>query len=151
MRRKNLRQRGFSMIEVLFAIFLAAMSAAILAASMPIATMSRTKADYQNKATSLAQKQLEAIRSLGYANVTASQLSVYSLIDNLTPVATNTYTWTNVDSGVLDSPANVLPGGTARILVDQPDIDMRRVIVTVYWVDRGRTKSIVLGTLVANL
>jgi len=139
------------MIEVLFAIFLAGLCAAVLAASMPIATISRTKADYRNKATSLAQKQLEAIKALGYANVTSTQLMAYGLIDNLTPVATNTFQWSNVDSALQDSVGTSLPSGTATILVDQPDLDLRRVVVTVSWKEKGQTKSIQLGALVANL
>ncbi len=145
------RQRGFSLIEVLFAIFLASLSAMILAASMPVANNSRARADLQNKATGLAQKQLEAIRGLGYPNATASQLYSRGLIDSATPVSTDTYSFSNVDLAQLDNPANVLPSGTGTVTVSQVDLDLRSVVVTVRWVDRGTNKLIRVGTLVANL
>ena len=80
-RKTPKRQGGFSLIEVLFAIFLSAMCAMVLAAGMPIANSSRARADAYNKATGLAQKQIEAIRTLGYPNATASQLASVGLID----------------------------------------------------------------------
>lgn len=143
--------KGFTLIEVLFAVFLVGISASIVVVTMPSATQSRIKADLNNKATSLAQKQLEAIRSMGYANVSATQLASAGLVDSASPVETNTYSFTNVDSAKLDNPSLVLPSGVGRVKIEQADIDLRRVTVTVFWNDRGTTRSIVLGTLIANL
>lgn len=143
--------RGFSLIEVLFAIFLASICAMIMAASMPVANNSRAKADLYNKATSLAQKQLEAITGLGYANATATQLKSFNLIDSATPIATNTYSFSNVDVAQLDNPAQVLPSGSGTVQLAQVDLDLRKVVVTVNWVDRGQNRSLKLGTLIANL
>lgn len=142
---------AFTLIEVLFAVFLVGVSASIVVVTMPSAAQSRIKADLNNKATSLAQKQLEAIRGMGYANVTASQLSALGLIDSTTPIDTNTYSFTNVDSAKLDNPSLILPSGQGRVKVEQADIDLRRVTVTVQWNDRGTVRNITLGTLVANL
>lgn len=147
-RKKN---RGFSLIEVMFGIFLMALCAAIVAAGMPIATKSRIKADYNNKATSLAQKQLEAVRGLGYANATAAQLYSNGLIDSTTLNPNGRYNFTNVDIGALDNPAKVLPQGTGEIGIEQVDLDLRRITVVVRWLDRGVSRSLTLGTLVANL
>lgn len=145
------RRKGFSFVEVLFAIFLVAMSASIVVATMPIANKSRAKADLMNKATGLAQKQLEAIRGMGYANATPSQLLSLGLIDSITPVGTNTYSFSNSDSANLDNPARILPSGTGKILVEQPDLELRRITVTISWSERGVTRSVSLGTLIANL
>jgi type II secretory pathway pseudopilin PulG len=145
------RNKGQSMIEVLFAVFLVGVSASIVIASLPIATMSRTKADLSNKATGLAQKQLEAIRGLGYANATASQLAANGLIESDTPIEGNTYSFTNIDAAAHDNPALILPGGTGRVTLEQADIDLRRVIVRIDYLDRGQPRSIQLGTLIANL
>lgn len=150
-RRRTKTVRGFSLIEVLFAIFLASICAMILAASMPVANNSRARADLYNKATSLAQKQLEAISGLGYANATPAQLKSFNLIDSATPVGTNTYSFSNVDIAQLDNPAQVLPNGSGTVEVSQVDLDLRKVVVTVNWVDRGRNRSLKLGTLIANL
>ena len=145
------RNRGFSLIEVLLAIFLVALSALMVGATMPVANVSRAKANLEDKAMGLAQKQLEAIRGLGYSNASPTQLYSYGLIDSTSTIATNTYSFSNSDSAALDSPARILPGGSGKVLIEQVDLDLRRVIVTVSWTDRGVAKQYVLGTLIANL
>lgn len=146
-----MKRRGFSLIEVLIAVFLVVLCAMIVGATMPIATASREKSDLLTKATGLAQKQLEAIRGVGYPNVVPSQLVFFGLIDNVTPVATNTYSFTNADSAVFDNPANVLPNGVGRLRIEQLEIDLRRVTVEVTYNDRGTTRTARLATLIANL
>ncbi len=140
-----------SLIEVLFAVFLVAVSATIIAASMPSASRSQKIADLNNKATNLAQKELEAIRSGGYANVTAAQLLGDGLIDSTAPVSANTYLFTNVDLGASDSPAVLLPSGAGTVKLEQVGLDLRRVTIRVTWVHRGATRSVSVGTLVADL
>jgi len=149
--RTTRTRRGVTLIEVLFAVFLVAVCAAILVATMPTASRSQAMADLNNKATNLAQKQLEAVRSLGYSNVTAGQLLAASLIDSTTPVTANTYAFTNVDMGMNDSPGKLLPSGTGTVSIEQLALDLRRVKVTVNWSYRGQAKTVSLGTLVANL
>jgi hypothetical protein len=99
----------------------------------------------------LAQKEIEAIRGVGYANVTASQLTSMNLIDSASAVATNTYSFTNVDNGNLDNPSRILPSGQGFVIVEQADIDMRRVTVFVQWTTMSRTYEYRIGTLIANL
>lgn len=145
------QRRGHTLIEVLFGIFLAGLCATVLAVTMPIANRSREKANYQNIALSLAQKQMEAMRSLGYPNLTAERLETNGLIDSRTPIATNTFSFTNVDQGNADSPALALPSGTGRITVSQQGLDLRIVTLEVRWVENGRNRSVAVSTLVANL
>lgn len=118
---------------------------------MPVATLSRNKADLLNRATALAQKEMEAVRGTGYANLTASQLDSNHLIDSPTPVTTDTYTFTDVDGELNDSPAKVLPSGTGTIKIEQADTELRRVTITLVWIEKGQKKSYSLATLVANL
>lgn len=150
-RRTLRRRRGFSFVEVLFAVFLTGCCATIVAGAYPVATMSRTKADAANRASALAQKEIEAVRGLGYANLTPTQMLANGLIDSATPIDVDTYSFTGVDASLTDSAATVLPNGTARIAVSQVDAELRRVVVTILWNDRGTTRSFVLSTLVANL
>lgn len=145
------RKRGFTLAEVLIAVFITALCAVLVAATMPTANRSRLKADLTSKAVGLAQKQLEAIRGLGYANVTPSQLLVYGLIDSTSTVTTDTYAFTNTDNAKLDNPSRILPTGVGLVKVENPENEMRRVTVTVTWVDNGRNRSFSVGTLVANL
>ena len=145
------RKRAFSLIEVLLAIFLVALSALLVGATMPVASVSRAKANFQDKAMGMAQKQLEAIRGLGYSNASPTQLFSYGLIDSTSAIAANTYSFTNSDSTSLDNPSRILPSGSGKVMIEQVDLDLRRVTVTVSWSDRGTVKSYVLGTLIANL
>ena len=151
MQKSRLHKRGYSLVEVLFGIFLAGLCAMVLAATMPVANNARSMANNQNTALSLAQKQMEALRSAGYPNMTPDRLLATGLIDSTTAVTANTYSFTNVDVGALDSPALRLPNGTGQVRVEQVALDLRRVTVTLNWRERGRNRSVSVGTMVANL
>lgn len=148
----NRRRRGFSLLEVLFAMILVATSVVIIGAAMPTANGSRHRADLNNKATSMAQKALEAIRGLGYAALTPAMLKSAGMIDSETPVeGTNTYSFTNVDTSAFDNPALVLPQGQGFVTLEQVDLDLRSIVIEVRYVDRDRPKTVRIGSLVANL
>lgn len=150
MRRSN-KKRGHTLVEAMFAIFLALVCALIFGATMPIANTSRAKADMRTTAVGLAQKQLEAIKAGGYANVTAQRMFDNGLIDSLTTVAPNTYSFTTADSAATDSPSQVLPSGQGTVQVNQLDLELREVIIEVKYLDRGEERVVRIGTLVANL
>lgn len=135
-------KRGFSLIEVLFGIFLISACATILAATVPVATSSRVSADWANRATSIAHTQLEQIRQLGYARLRADDLKAAELISSVTPVDTNTYSF---------NAAEGLPSGSGTVKITQVDIDLRRVEVVVRYEVRGVPKTRSVGGLVANL
>lgn len=134
----------------MFGMFMVVVCAFIFAASMPVANRSRAKADYRNVATSLCEKMSEAIRHNGYANLDPAQLQAKQLIDSATPVATNTYSWSNIDTAVVDSPATVLPTGTGRMTVNQVDLDLKSVELLVSWKEEGKDRSVRVSLLVAN-
>ena len=144
-------RKGFTLVEALFAIFLVAICAAIVAATTPIASMSRVKAESMNKATGIAQKELESIRGAGFANCTASALVSAGLLDSTNVVAPNTYSFTNSDLLKFDNAAKVLPNGTGTVKLEQLNIDLVRVTVTVTWMERTRQRQISIGTLIANI
>lgn len=145
------KSRGFTLIEVLFAIFLVVICAFIVAATMPIANTSRTKASDLDKAMGLAQKQLEAIRGVGFANISATNLAADGLIDSATPISNNTYSFTNSDSANLDNPALVLNQGSGSVYVNQLSLNLVEVTVTVKWQERVNWRTFKVGTIVANL
>lgn len=145
------RRRGFSLVEVLMGIVMIGLCATLLVATMPTANRNREKANLQNKAMSLAQKQLEAIRGLGYANATPQQLAVNGLLDSANPVSTNTYSFTNVDNSEFDNPSTVLQSGEGLVTIEQVDLDLRRIVIEVRWNDRGQVRNVRVGGLLANL
>jgi hypothetical protein len=118
---------------------------------MPVATASRVRADMNNKATSLAQQQMEAIRGAGYANLAPDKLVTATLIDSTSPVSANKYRFTNNANTQRDNPANILPAGKGYVTITQYSTDVKEVVVEVEYSDRGTTRTIRLATLVANL
>ncbi|MBS1719428.1 MAG: hypothetical protein JST35_03170 [Armatimonadetes bacterium] len=145
------RRLGYSLIEILFAVFLLAAGASVVVASLPAASTARARAQINNIATGLAQKQLEAIRGTGYANLTPSRLLAAGLIDSTTTVAANTYAFTLSDASNNDSVSSNLNAGVGTVKIEQVDLDLRRVTVTVQWNERRGTQTVTVGTLVANL
>ncbi|HWD39990.1 MAG TPA: hypothetical protein VG944_14165 [Fimbriimonas sp.] len=144
-------RRGVVLIEVLYAMALVFTAALIVSATMPLANVSRNKAQLADKAMDLAQKQMEAIRSAGYSNANVTQLASLGLIDSTSAVGTNTYAFSNVDSSKLDNPSKVLPSGSGQIKIEQLSIDLVRLTITVGWSDQGTARSYTVGTLMANL
>ncbi len=149
--KRRRRNSGHLLAEAMMAILMLAVCALIFSATLPAAHNSRAKADNYNIATSLASKMLEEVRNVGYTNAAAIQLASYGLIDSASPVAANTYSFTNVDVGISDSPGSTLPAGTGRLAVEQLGIDLRQVTATVTWTEKGRTNTVSLATLLANV
>lgn len=145
------RQKAFSLIENLFGIFLVAIAAAIMAATLPIANSSRARADLLNKATGIAQKQLELIKNAGYQNATPSKLYSLGLLDSTAPAANGMYSFTNVDNGAYDAPSQVLPNGKGYVGITSVASDLIEVTVLVTWSDRGNDRSLTVSTFLANL
>lgn len=149
-KRRNNKRTGALMIEVLFAVFVAGICALIYSAAMPVANKSRAKADYMNIATGLAQKELEALKSVD-ASLNPVTLAANGLIDSATQVSPNKYLFTNSDTAVSDSPAKTLPSGKGYVTIETIDIELRRVTVQVNWKEMGSDRSIKVATLVAKL
>ncbi len=148
---KQRRVRGALLIESLFAVFLVAIVATIIAATMPLANNSRARADMLNKAVSIAQKQVENVRGVGYPNLNGPQLLAAGLVESSTADGNGRFHFTNVDSAAFDAPALVLPSGKGYLKIEQVGLDLRLVTVRVEWTDRGKPRHTVLSTMIANL
>lgn len=149
--RNRKRSQGFSLAEVVFAIFLLSIVASIMAATLPLANSSRARADMLNKATFVAQKEMESLRNIGYVNLNSTQLFANGLIDSTAANANGSWNFTNVDQGSGDSPARVLPSGTGTVAITQVASDLRSITVTVNWTERGRNRSVQFSSYVGNL
>lgn len=142
---------GFTLVETMLSVFMVACAGAILASAMPISTVSRVKADYTNKAANFAQKEIELMKALGYANLNETKLYAADLIDSTNEVTTDTYSCNNTDSAVGDKVSSILPTGTATAKIEQIDLELKRITLTVNWKEKGRNRSYVVSSLVANL
>jgi Tfp pilus assembly protein PilV len=144
-------QRGHSLVETLMSVFMVGCIGTVLASAMPVATIGRSKAQFNQTATNFAQKQIEAIRAEGYPNINPAKLTALGLIDSETSVSANTYSCNNTDSAVGDDVPDILPGGQATVTIEQVDLELKRITVNVTWREKGLTRSFRVGTLVANL
>lgn len=151
MKRTRLR-RGHTLVEVMMALFMLTVCVVIFASTLPAAFESRAKADNANIATSLANKMLEAMRTVGFDNIDQTRLAQLGLLDNATAVSgTDTFSWTNVDNGVVDSPGTTLTAGVGRLRIETLAVDLIRLTATVQWREDGQTRSIVIATLVSDV
>ncbi len=149
--KKRSKSGGFSLIEILFGIFIVALCATVLSATMPTANQSRVKANNVSKAINLAQKQMEAIRCVGYASITPERLTTLGLLDSQAPIEPNTFSFSNVDNGIFDNPSTVLTAGTGTVLIRQSNLDIKEVTIVVAWTEKGVRRNFRLGTKIANL
>lgn len=145
------RTSGHTLIEIMIASFLVLSCALIFAATMPTANTSRAKANLNNQATALAQKQMESLKSRGFANLTGAQMFANGLTDSATPVTANTWEWTDVDNGENDSPADVLPNGEGTVRLENVRFDLIRVTIRVTWTERDTNREVVVASMVGNL
>lgn len=144
------RARGFTLAEMVLSIFLLGVVAVVFGALFPIGQRLSGGAKWQAMAMGLAQRRMEAVKLLGYNNLTYEGLRAYGLIDanpNISP-----FSFTNTDDALRESPARMLPSGQGQIVIEDVAWDVRRVIVRVTWRDiDGRTRQVELRTLVTNL
>jgi len=140
-----------TLTETIYAVFITAVSAGVLMAAMPAATMAYSTASDEQHALNLAQKELEAIRNQGFPNVNASQLLTLGLIDSATPVSTNTYTFSQVDAAAHDNVASILQNGVGTVRIDSQSTNLVKVTVIVTWLSHGVSQSYELTTLMANI
>ena len=148
---KAKRKRGFTLVEAMLSLFMVATAGAILASAMPVSTVSRTKANYVNKAANFAAKEIELMKAQTYPNLSPDKLLAADCIDSITPVSANTYSCNNTDAAVGDRVVDILPHGSATATIEQIDIELRRITLTVSWTEKGRARSFVAASLVANL
>ncbi|MDI9639911.1 hypothetical protein QPK87_19675 [Kamptonema cortianum] len=158
---QNSRKNGHTLLEALMAAFMALVCALIFSATMPVANFARGKAENVGIATSLAQKISETIRATGYPNTTPSQLQSNGIVASTTPVNIGTLgigssgelalDATLNDNAQADSASRALPGGRAFVKTESIGMELRRITVIVAWQEKGKWKTIRLGTLVANL
>jgi Tfp pilus assembly protein PilV len=147
-RRKN---NGFTLVEVMLSVFMVTCAGAILASAMPAATVSRMKGNYLNKAANFAQKEVELMKAQTYSNLTATKLHAADLIDSTNTIAANTYSCNSTDAAVGDRVSDILPSGTASVKIEQVDLELKRITLTVNWSEKGRSRTYVVASLVANL
>lgn len=148
--RKNGSNGGYTLIEVLISAFVVGLTATLLGATFPTGDKSRFMASNESTATSIAQRQVEVLRSVGYSSLTEQRLTDLGIIQE-GPSSADGFNFSNANSGVSDSAYSSLPNGSARLRITQVEIDLKEVMVTISWREGSRTRLVRVGTMVANL
>ena len=119
------RRSGFTLLEVLLAVFVLALTALILAAAFPTAQISRIKAAHVSYAVNLSRQTMEEKRSAGYSNLLAGTTEI-------------------------TVPAE-LPGGQMTTIISQYSPHIKQIEVTITWSGYRRVGgSTTLATLVSD-
>ncbi|MDO8683438.1 MAG: prepilin-type N-terminal cleavage/methylation domain-containing protein [Armatimonadota bacterium] len=116
---------GFTLVEIMIAIFLLATTALIFGVVYPSGAHARTKAQYYSIAVCLAQQKLEEARHTGYTDLTIQ--------------------------GPADTSVSSLPSGNLQYTVSQYSAGVKRVDILITWQAYGGTGGTVrTSTLVAD-
>ncbi len=140
-------KRGAMFIDVLVGVYILAIVGLIYAATIGMAVVSQAKADNTTKATMVINRQLEAVRNLGYLGITHDALYTNGLIDN--SPASPPYSITNIgDSGKRIS--DVLKNGSGSMDIVDSGLSTKQVSVTVTWQDKHGWHSLTGSTELAE-
>ena len=125
-RAKRIRRTaGFTLIEVMIAVFILALTALVFAATVPTSQISRIKAAHTTYAINLAKQTIAEKQSAGYAGLLAGTVEV-------------------------SVPAD-LPGGSQTTTITQYSTNVKKVQVDVTWSGyRQVGGDITLSTLISD-
>ncbi len=144
------RARAFTLAEIVLSIFLLGVVAVVFGALFPVSQRVSGSAKWRAAALALAERRMEAVKFIGYGNLTYDGLRAYRLID--ASPNTSPFSFTNTDDASHESPARMLPNGQGQIVVEDTAWDVKRVTVRVSWRDlNGQTRQVELRTLITNL
>lgn len=121
---KNFTERGFSLIEVLIAVFIFCVGVLAMALLLDTSIQNNSSARFISEATEIAQFQMEKLMSTSYNDA--------DLDESLSPYGPNAV-------------ANYTVSWTVRDNV--PMSAMKTINLTVAWNDRGADKSITVDSI----
>lgn len=113
---------GLSTVEVIFSIFLIAVTLVVYAASLNLVPLAKT-AKYQNTAYHLALKHLEILRNTDYSSLPAT-------------------------GPLSDTDFSLLPSGAGTLTVTDAATNLKHATVTITWSESGTTRSVTLDTYI---
>lgn len=119
--------KGLSLIEIIIALALVVVTITIFGVALSSVPLTKT-ARNQNLAYHIAAEKIEELRNTPFASLPAAGSSFAN------PALAN------------------LPAGSAAFTIQnyQSDSKIKQVTVTVSWVDAGKTRSVVLETLMSE-
>ena len=149
------RRRGFSLIEVLFGMFLLAVAGIVFATLYPLGTKMTATARYRGQAIRLARGEMESLRRVALdsgkidyirnkdiASLKGKLDINEAVVDSSATATSLTFTGVALSNG--DTIDKVLPGGVGLFTVttDSPATDRTILKVTVSWRDSLGNRSV---------
>ena len=137
-----MRRSGFTFIELLVALSLFAVGMLSVLEIFPVTRSFLTQSASATQATFLAQQELETIRSLPYADLTPG---IYEPLHAVTADTSNQLSQFQRQTVVtlVDPESSPVPYATSAA-----DVGMKKVEVTVSWLEKTRTRQLALATYV---
>ena len=142
------RKRGAMLIDAILAIYLVAVVALVLSATLAGAVVSRGLADQRTKATCIANRQLEAIKGLGYENLSFASLQFYGLADTSTSSTTCTFTTCGATS---EKVSTILPQGTGTTTITDVTATVKKIVINVRWLSKTGNRTVTVSTEIGKL
>jgi len=119
------RKYGFSLAEVIIAIFLIALGAVMLGAMFPMASKTGKMVGNHEQAASIVQHKIDQLRGVGYGRLTFSELYDAGIIDNK---STQPYEFTQADEL-----AKIYPDPKGTIEITTFSSNIKKVNVVLEW------------------
>jgi len=117
-----MKKRGFTLLEMLIAVTIFVVGVAIIVWFFAFGLFSSIDAENTTIAMNLAQKKMEEIKNLAYADI--------------------------VDEAKAD--VSGFSGFQDEITVTEPETDLKQVVVTAYWTLKGDEISVPLETYISR-
>ena len=145
MRRLRSR-RGVGLVDAMICILILEMAGLIFGAVYPSSFASIRQSGDNAKATAIAQRKLEQVRSLKYESITYGIMRGASMID-VDDDTFSPYAFTAIDTVAAELGA----GGTGTLAVTDESATIKRIVVTIsYQGPNSMTRQVVLTTLVSD-
>lgn len=135
-------RRGAGLVDVMIALVLISGAGIVFSAAFPTGISGVRQGGDIKRATMLAQRKVEQVRSLGYENLSYENLHTAGFIDSDSSSGPYSFTSDAIAAG-LTSPAGELK-------IDDEDTGLKKISVTVKWNSNGVQRSVVLQTLIAE-
>jgi prepilin-type N-terminal cleavage/methylation domain-containing protein len=134
------RRSGFTLLELVIAIFLFSFGILSVVQIFPLNRHLLTQSSMQTQASFLAQEQMEHVRSLSYADLTPGTFEARATL----PTTMGQF------AGRFERMTTVqLINGSYA--VSATDVGLKRITVTVYWQERGGERNYRLTSYENNL
>lgn len=133
-------KRGFTFVELIIAIFLFSYGIISVMQIFPVNRKLLAQSALQTQASFLAEEQMENVQATDYPNLTVGSFEPRAFLPNTNGIFATQFE-RSTDVSLIDSTYNA----TAT------DVGLKKVVVTVYWVDGNVNRTYVLTSYVNNL